>query len=773
MDKARVQLEIEGIVQGVGFRPFIYGLALDYGLRGLVRNQPSGVLVDLEGDWNKIESFIQTVRRRHPPLAKIESVRPTNLPAIGYEEFKITETSGRPGATQVPADQATCSDCLREMADPGDRRYRYPFINCTNCGPRFTIIEKMPYDRESTTMRSFQMCPRCLEEYHDPGSRRFHAQPNACPLCGPRLFLLDGLGRPGSGDPLTGAVKALNDGGIVALKGLGGCHLACDARSALAVARLRRLKARADKPFAVMCRDLQAVKSHCLVSAFEEEMLSSGARPIVLLERLGGSPVTSLVAPGLERLGVMLPYTPLHHLLLAEGPDTLVMTSANLGGEPILIQNNRVLDCFRETVDAFLLHDRDIYSRADDSVGFVVSSSNQIAKPVIIRRSRGYAPAVLPLPLPLPCPDLLAVGAQQKNTLTLASGKKAFLSQHIGDLEGKEPLEAFEQSVTGLGRLFNIQPGLVVHDLHPGYTATRWAMESGLPCLAVQHHEAHLAACLADNGVSGDVIGVVWDGAGYGTDGHIWGGEFFTGRPGSFTRAAHLAYHPMPGGEAAVREPWRMAWSYLASAGLYPSTELLDKWQVEESRLAILRTMADRGLNCPLTSSAGRLFEAAGAVICGRAFNTYEGQAAVELEQAGRSYLKHKVNNTTGPAAPAMQLNEAIKYQGDKLAVMTDWILPYLLEAGILNRIQGTLAYLFHEIMSGLIEAVCVCLRDQTGLGKAALTGGVFQNGLLLELTAKKLTESGFSVVTHLRAPPNDGGISYGQAVLAACIKGG
>lgn len=771
MDKARVQLVIEGIVQGVGFRPFIYGLALDYGLRGLVRNQPSGVLVDLEGDREKIESFIRSVQWRHPPMAKIESMRPTALPAIGYDDFKITETSGRPGATLVPADQATCSDCLKELADPDDRRYRYPFINCTNCGPRFTIIDEMPYDRESTTMRSFQMCPRCFEEYHNPGNRRFHAQPNACPMCGPRLFLLDGRGRPVSGDPLTGAVKALKEGGIMVLKGMGGCHLACDARSAMAVARLRLLKARADKPFALMCRDLQAVKSHCLVSACEEEMLYSGPRPIVLMERLSGSPVTPLVAPGLDRLGVMLPYTPLHHLLLAEGPDTLVMTSANLGGEPILIQNDRVLNCFRGTVDAFLLHNRDIYNRADDSVGFVDSSSGQISKPVLIRRSRGYVPTALPLPLP--CPDLLAVGAQQKNTITLASGKKAFLSQHIGDMEDKESLEAFEQSVTGLGRLFNIQPGLVVHDLHPGYTSTRWAMKSGLPCLAVQHHEAHLAACLADNGVSGDAIGVVWDGSGYGADGHIWGGEFFTGRPGSFKRAAHLAYHPMPGGEAAVREPWRMAWSYLAAAGLEPSTELLNKWQVEESRLAILRTMADRNLNCPLTSSAGRLFEAAGAIICGRTFNTYEGQAAVELEQKGRSYLRHKANNTTGPATPASHINESIKYQDGKLAVMTDWILPYLWEAGKLNRNPGKLAYLFHEIMSGIIEAVCVRLRDQTGLGKVALTGGVFQNGLLLELTVRRLAESGFSAVTNSRVPPNDGGISYGQAVLAACIKGG
>jgi hydrogenase maturation protein HypF len=772
----RTAVRVEGIVQGVGFRPFVYALATRLGLSGLVGNDLDGVFAEVEGPSSAVSEFLAALQRDTPPLARVDRVSVTPMTPMGTSSFHIvaSEPAGR-RATLIAADTATCADCLRELNDPADRRFRYPFINCTNCGPRFTIVRDVPYDRPLTTMAGFPMCDECATEYHDPANRRFHAQPTCCAACGPRLALLDQSGKPHDGGPpqpdstaLEAAAELLRQGLIVAVKGLGGYHLAADAASEAAVAALRARKHREDKPFAVMVADLDAVRQLCRVDDAEAALLTSPARPIVLLARRQDADVAASVAPGNRQLGVMLPYTPLHHRLLAEVGLSLVLTSGNVSDEPIAYRDEDALERLGGIADAFLTHDRAIHIRTDDSVARASSG-----RPALIRRSRGYVPEPVTVRsasfagFPRP---VLACGAELKNTFCLAKDNRAFVSHHIGDLENAETLRSFTEGIEHFARLFDVTPQMVAYDLHPEYLSTKYALDlDGVDLAGVQHHHAHIASCLADNGADGPVIGVAFDGTGYGTDGTIWGGEFLIADLADFRRAGHLTQVPMPGGAAAIRQPWRMAAAYLdelAGAGqesLAVTRRNADRWDA-------VVAMARRRVNAPLTSSAGRLFDAAAAILGVRDEITYEGQAAIELEQladteetgAYRASIK-TTGNETGKGSEAAGGEPARPFlaSGADLAgaVADD------LAAGVPREI---IAARFHNGVAGLIVDGCVLLREQYGLRTVALSGGVFQNLLLLGRTVADLEARGFIVLTHSRVPCNDGGISLGQAVVAA-----
>jgi hydrogenase maturation protein HypF len=624
---------VRGVVQGVGFRPFIYRLAQEEGLAGSIGNDTDGVTIEVEGPAGRVEAFLARLRAEMPPLARIDTTEVRELAATGQAGFRIvaSEVLGRV-STGIPADAATCADCLRELLDSGDRRYRYPFLNCTNCGPRYTITRRIPYDRPQTSMARFTMCAACQAEYDDPGNRRFHAQPNACWSCGPRVWLVrrDGT-QIDVADPVLACIERLAAGEIVAIKGIGGFHLSVDATNEAAVMRLRERKHRYGKPLAVMVRDVDAAREVCVVTAAEEALMQSSARPIVLARKRENSGIAEGVAPGIPWLGVFLPYAPLQHLLFASGRlKALVMTSANLSEEPIAIDNDEALVRLRQIADAFLMHDREILQRCDDSVAAMVDGA-----PQLIRRARGFVP--LSVGLPMDAPPLLAVGGHLKNVFALARGRFVYQSQHLGDLENLTGLEFFKESLDHLMRTFEIEPRMVVHDLHPGYLSTEWskgwARERGLATLAVQHHHAHVAGCMAEHGLTGTAIGLALDGTGYGTDGRIWGGEVLMSRLDGFQRFAHLEYVPMPGGDAAVKEPWRMALGVLRTAGLdVGSSEILELLGARENDAAVLERMIERGVNAPLTSSCGRLFDAAAALILGRRKVDYEAQAAIELE---------------------------------------------------------------------------------------------------------------------------------------------
>ncbi len=737
-------------MQGVGFRPFVYALATRLGLSGLVGNDVDGVFAEVEGPPAAVAEFLLLLRRQAPPLARIDRVTTAELAPAGDGGFTIAPSPrGGERRALVSPDSATCDDCLRELADPADRRFGYPFLNCTNCGPRFTIVVDVPYDRALTTMAGFAMCDRCAAEYHHPADRRFHAQPTCCARCGPRLSLTGADGAALAGEPLAGAARLLGQGQVLAVKGLGGYHLAVDATCEDAAAALRARKRREDKPFALMVADLAAARRLCEVDEVAAGLLASPRRPVVLLPRRPGAGVAASVAPGNRQLGIMLPYTPLHHLLLASVPFPLVLTSGNVSDEPIAYRDEDALARLGTIAGAFLTHDRAIHIRTDDSVARVFRG-----REMLIRRSRGYVPEPVRVDWRFPRP-VLACGAELKNTFCLAKEDRAIVSHHIGDLENAETLRAFTDGIEHFRRLFGIEPEVIAHDLHPDYLSTKYAVDTadGTDLVGVQHHHAHIASCLADNGDGGPVIGVAFDGTGYGADGTIWGGEFLLAGLAGYQREGHLEAVPMPGGTAAIKQPWRMAAVYLDAAfGATPPAGLAVMRRNQRWWDAVL-TLAHKGVASPVTSSAGRLFDAAAAVLGVRDEISYEGQAAIELEQ-----LADPRERGAYPAGLDATMPFRIRGRDLIAAVAAD------LAAGVDKAI---IAARFHHGVAALIEAGCLLARDRSGLATVALSGGVFQNMLLLSETAGRLEAAGFRVLVHSRVPCNDGGISLGQAVVA------
>ena len=746
---------ITGVVQGVGFRPFVYGLALRHGLKGWVNNSSAGVHIEVEGEKEAIENFTQELPREAPPRARIESLRFEDLEAAGFHSFEIRESLEEAGKYQlISPDIATCAACQSEVFSPQDRRYQYPFTNCTNCGPRFTIIEDIPYDRPKTTMAKFRMCPDCQREYDDPADRRFHAQPNACPRCGPKLELCDGEGKGLKiQDPISSAIGFLREGKILAIKGLGGFLLACDSTEPSVIERLRQRKGRPDKPFAIMLRDLPAVREHCRVTEKEEKLLLSPESPIVLLRWKKSSSLAKAVAPRQKYLGVMLPYTPLHHLLLRESGMALVMTSGNLSEEPIAKDNEEARSRLQGIADAFLMHDRDIYVQYDDSVTAVVNG-----QPTIIRRARGIAP--FPIRLPFSFKPILACGAELKNTFCLTRDEYAFVSQHIGDMENLETLNHFQRTVDLYQKLFRIRPEIVAYDLHPEYLSTKYALRLSGQKIGVQHHFAHMASCLAENGERGPVIGLAFDGLGYGPDGTLWGGEFLLGDYGSFERRAHFEYVPMPGGAAAIQNPWRMALSYLYTflgrEGLMRHLPIFAL--AKEEKIRVILQQIDQQINAPFTSSCGRLFDGVSALLGLCVSTSYEGQAAVELEM---------IADPGEDGAYEFSVEEEEGKEIIRLKPMIEGILRDIEKGTIHPVISGK----FHNTLVKVAVRICQKIKRQGGPKKVALTGGVFQNRLLSERMMAALKKAGFAVLVHRRVPCNDGGLSLGQAVIANFIS--
>ena len=747
----RKRIEIEGIVQGVGFRPFVFQIAQLHGVRGWVCNDSRGVVVEAEAASGPLESFLSDLRGKTPPLAEITRFDVTDCTARGAQRFVIRDSvEGTHRTARITPDTHVCEACLKELFNPADRRYHYPFINCTHCGPRFSIVTGIPYDRVKTTMVDFPMCAACRDEYQDPNSRRFHAQPNACPVCGPQVRLLSaqGQGLPDMDDPVAATIDLLRQGRIVAIKGLGGFHLAVHACHSDAVAELRRRKARDEKPFALMVRDLEAARKLVRIDAAEETLLISTARPIVLLDQIPGHGLSPLVAPHNRSFGVMLPYTPLHHLLL-EKFDALVMTSANISDEPIVYRNDDAPRRLCGIADAYLVHDRRIHTRTDDSIVRVLAG-----RPMMVRRSRGYVPRAVSLSHAQPA--VLALGAELKDTLCLTQGDRAFLSQHIGDLKNHEVYRALEQSAAHLEEILATRPAVLAHDLHPDYLSTHYAQQRDeLPRMAVQHHHAHLASCLADNGVDAPAIGVIFDGIGLGPEGTIWGGEFLVGDFEDFLRAGHLACLPMPGGDAATREPRRMALSALRHAYGEDIPSLIHDDGFTDQERRLLQQMVARKLNSPLTSSCGRLFDAVAALAGVRQVVSYEGQAALKFEQA--------VERGDETAAYHFE----IQNEGNLLICDPAPLIRQVVEDVRAGRDPAWISLRFHNGLAQVIAEVCCRIRLQTGLGRVALSGGVFQNRILTEKTSGLLEDEGFDVLLHRQVPPNDGGLSLGQAVIA------
>jgi hydrogenase maturation protein HypF len=756
----RASIHITGIVQGVGFRPFIYGLAKRYQLMGWVRNTSAGVDIEADGTPEVLDEFFNSLKKELPPLARIDTMdREFGQPG-GYSGFNIIQSEAIEGDFQpISPDVSICPDCLRELLDPTNRRYHYPFINCTNCGPRFTIITDIPYDRPNTTMSGFEMCPDCAAEYQNPLDRRFHAQPIACPICGPKVWWEisgqedENRHHMQGEDAMRAARQSLTDGKILAIKGLGGFHLSCDATNVRAVDELRRRKLRVDKPFALMMPDLATIEQYCIVTPSERKLLESRQRPIVLLERKPNSPIDKSVAPGQHQLGVMLPYTPLHYLLFT-GENVhsipLVMTSGNLSEEPIAAENNDARRRLSGLADGFLMHDRDIRTRCDDSV--IKEFEKQI---YFIRRSRGYAPD--PIQLPVSVPPILTVGPELKNTFCLTRERYAFLSHHIGDMENYETLQSFEEGIKHFERLFRIHPEALGYDKHPGYLSTKYAINraklENLTIFGIQHHHAHIASCMVDNGLTGDhpLIGVAFDGTGYGDDGAIWGGEFLVGDYAGYKRLYHLGYFPLPGGDAAIKHPARIALALLWSSGL-DWDDLLPSYQCfnNEKRQA-LRVQLESGLNTVQTSSLGRLFDGVAALAGVRQDVNYEAQAAIEFESAldeeeSQSY-QFEIRNTDLDPKP----------------VLTSLLVD--IKKGVsVPRLSAR----FHNGIAEMVREVCGQIRRETSLNEIALSGGVWQNMALLKRTVTKLRADGFLVFVHHQVPTNDGGISLGQAIVTA-----
>ena len=763
------QITVRGVVQGVGFRPFVYRLARRHGLAGWVRNTSGSVEIEIEGEGPAVGRFLEEIRGSAPPMARIEEIVARPIPRRGHAGFRIIDSRPEPGQYQlVSPDIATCGDCRREVLSPDDRRYRYPFTNCTNCGPRFTIIEDIPYDRPLTTMKAFTMCPRCRKEYDDPLDRRFHAQPNACPACGPSLALVDPGGAPvvaGDASPARDVIRAaaglLRDGKVLALKGLGGFQLACDATDGEVVAVLRERKHRPSKPLAVMMATIEDIRQHCLVSPEEESLLLSPQGPIVLLRwRREESSICAGVAPNLSYLGAMLPCTPLHHLLAREAGCPLVMTSGNVSEEPIAKDNDEALERLGRIADFFLEHNRDIFAKYDDSVCLVEKDV-----PRVVRRARGYAP--YPIPLPFESRPVLACGAEEKNTFCLTRDRHAFVSQHIGDMENEETLQHFEKTIDLYRRLFRIEPEAVACDLHPEYLPTKYARRlaagnSRLRLVPVQHHHAHIASCLVENAArvpaGQPVIGVAFDGTGFGVDGTIWGGEFLVADLAGSRRVGHLECVPMPGGAAAVRKPYRMALGYLLAllGPDYPLHGLPLLGPLETGELVVVGRQVERRVNSPLTSSAGRLFDAVSALAGVRGEVDYEAQAAIELEMLAEGDARE---SRTYPFTLAEQDGCRVVQLGELVAAVAEDVKD---GAG-----AGAVSTRFHWTMARMIVEVCRAVSGDTGIGVVALSGGVFQNRLLFGLAVDGLREAGLEVLTHRLVPCNDGGVSLGQAAVA------
>jgi hydrogenase maturation protein HypF len=747
----RAEIEITGIVQGVGFRPFIFNLAKTHSVRGWVLNNEKGVLIDAESDDGNLDIFIHDITGLAPPLSHIESLTVKHSTPLGYSTFQIKASQeSQEKFALISPDVATCDQCLAELFSAENFRYRYPFINCTLCGPRFTIIKDIPYDRCKTTMAPFTMCSVCHDEYENPADRRFHAQPNACVSCGPSLRLVDRKGEVIPGDPIVTTLSLLREGQIVAVKGLGGFHLSCDAENENAVSALRSRKYREDKPFAVMCRDLEEVRRHCELDKREQDLLLSNERPIVILRRKKESTLASAVAPFQNTVGVMLPYSPLHHLLLDAPLKILVMTSGNRSDEPIAYKNEEALSRLSTIADCFLLHDREIHIRCDDSVARIYDG-----EPYIIRRSRGYVP--FPVKLPFPVQDILACGGELKNTFCLTRDSYAFMSHHIGDLENLETLDSFEKGVEHFKRLFSIEPKLIAHDLHPDYLSTKYALSfSDISKVGVQHHHAHIVSAMAENGVEGEVIGVAFDGTGFGQDGTIWGGEFLKADLRDFRRVAHLKEVPMPGSSRAIREPWRMAMAHLLEAlgdgALALNIDFMKR--VDLQKWGILRRMIERKVNTPLTSSMGRLFDAVASLCSLRDEVHYEGQAAIELEMIAGHDLE--------PSYPFL-MDETL----DPLVIDPAPIIRGVVD-DLANGVPASrISTRFHRTVADLVVQTCDRIRAHEKINRVVLSGGVFQNIFLLSLAFDGLSHSGFEVIVHHRVPANDGGISLGQAVIA------
>ena len=759
---------IQGIVQGVGFRPFVYRLAHELDLTGWVRNTPAGVELEIQGAATRLAAFEDALLNRLPPLALVTAHSRADIPVNHDTSFTILPSGSGAADIQIAPDSALCPDCLRELFDPADRRYRYPFITCTNCGPRYSIITGIPYDRPGTTMAGFPLCPDCQREYHDPLDRRFHAQPIACHTCGPQVSLLTSSGEKVAerDDAVTQTIELLKNGAILAIKGIGGYHLAVDACNHAAVGRLRERKKRDEKPFAVMAADLETARELAMMSEIEERLLSSPEAPIVITRKRPGTALSPLIAPNNGWLGLMLPYAPLHHLLFAPQPSSLiphpsfqalVMTSGNISDEPVAFEDHDAVQRLAEIADYFLLHDRPIHVRSDDSVLRVFQG-----KPLFYRRARGYAPRAVTLPFAVA--PLLATGAELKSAVCLADGTRAVLSQHIGDLQNRATLDSFNQTVAHLSGILELKPNLIACDLHPDYLSSRFAEDAGLPLVRVQHHHAHMASCMAENGLDGDVIGAIFDGTGYGSDGTIWGGEFLVGGYDGYRREGHFRPTPLPGGDAAVREPWRMAMAYLYQTlgeAAFTLEHPVARFLPEKER-TLFAQMLRRGINSPLTSSCGRLFDAVAALLNLRHIVSYDGQGAIELEA-----LAETGNNVElGSYHYQLALQEDAWLQLGFSPMFTEILAD--IDANVLSAV---IAHRFHRTVASATTAVCLHIAASTGLDRVILSGGVFQNRLLTEMIYTALTDKGLHVFTHRLVPPNDGGIALGQAAIAGRRK--
>ncbi len=750
------RLEVDGIVQGVGFRPFVYQLAKRHSINGEVANTSSGVFIHIEGPDENIESFCDDLTHKSPPLSRITKLSIHQEKIKSYNTFSIAKSIDNAGmATLISPDVSICEDCLHELFNPDDRRYKYPFINCTNCGPRYTIIDNIPYDRPNTSMKHFKMCKQCQDEYDNPENRRFHAQPNACDVCGPHVTLYDNTRAIiSAGDPIKKTAEFLKQGHIVAIKGLGGAHLAVDAENHDAVLRLRARKHREEKPLALMSYSINDIRRYAVVDPEDESLLLSHQRPIVILKKRDANSISEQVSPGNRYFGTMLPYTPIHYLLLRCGLTALVMTSGNMSEEPIAIDNEDAFDRLSEIADFFLMHNRDIYLRSDDSI--VRNTAGSIR---FIRRSRGYVPT--PVFLKHTVPQVLSCGAELKNTVCLTKNNMAFLSQHIGDLENASAYNFFCETIEHMKRILNIKPELLAHDLHPGYLSSRYAMEqSDIETLPVQHHHAHIVSCMAENLVDGPVIGLSFDGTGYGPDGSIWGGEILVADKKEYTRRAQISDVLMPGSAAAIREPWRMAISYLYDAfgDSYQDLNLPVLKEIDAKNVNIIIEMMLKGVNSPRTSSLGRLFDGVAGILGIRQTVCYEGQAAMELEMVAEE-----------------KTDEVYDYEwtsGERYKV-----LPKPIISGIVNDMENgvsisRISAKFHMTIIRMFSNLCKHIRTETGLNRVALSGGVFQNSIILTGIIRLLKEQNFQVFTHHLVPTNDGGISLGQAVIAAAVLG-
>jgi hydrogenase maturation protein HypF len=756
----RIRCHFAGIVQGVGFRPFIYRMARTHTLAGFVQKRPEGVVVEVEGPGPSIDAFLSDVNCHLPPLADVARLSSTEISPKDDREFKIiaSKADGVPDVHITP-DVATCRDCLNEMLNPKDRRFHYPFINCTNCGPRLTIINAIPYDRANTSMACFPMCPDCLKEYQDPANRRFHTEPNACPACGPRLDLLDEEGNKlPTDDPLQTVCDKLREGAVIAIKGLGGFHLCVDATSDNSIERLRSRKFREEKPLAVMVKNSAYAGRIAEINEKEKVLLESFQRPIVLLKKRAHSMISEWVAPGMANLGVMLPYTPIQHLLFDKGFMALIMTSANQTDDPICIGNREAVARLKGIADFFLVHNRDILARCDDSIAMVAAD-----KPIMLRRSRGYAPK--PLMLQETYPEIIALGPQSKATICILKGNLAFISPHIGDLETPQARDFLHESTNLMRQIAQCRPRRVACDLHPGYYTTQIAhkMEGAEEVIAVQHHHAHIVSCMAENGITGQVIGLSMDGTGYGSDGHVWGGEFLVADEANFTRLGHLKYYLLPGGEKAIHEPWRIAVSLLKEAFGNDWHNYAQKLNIvpQKRYYALMDKIISSRINSPFTSSLGRLFDGVAAILGLRQNVSFEGQAAMEMEAIA---IKQEAD----------LLPFDISADGECFLLDFSPAIRKIAESLLAGQPKETLAWAFHYCLQKAFREMAMCIRQKTGLNRTALSGGCFQNRILLSGCLRELKDAGFDVFIHQLVPANDGGISLGQAVCAgARVKAG